>query len=258
MTKSSRWADLRPRILSAVVMLGIGLFAIWAGGVVFNLTIAVVCGGILWELSGMMWPGQSARALKLGVAGGAALLVASLVPTVLVLPILLLPVALGALSAGAQAQKFSIFALWAMCAAFGFVWLRNAQGVALLLWLISVVVATDVLGYFAGKVFGGPKFWPRISPKKTWSGTAAGWLAAAFVGALFASPLGFGAGLIGLSVVLAMASQAGDIAESALKRQMGVKDSSDMIPGHGGLFDRFDGMLGAAALFLVIVTLWGI
>jgi phosphatidate cytidylyltransferase len=127
-----------------------------------------------------------------------------------------------------------------------------------MVWLVAVVVATDVAGYFAGKALGGPKFWPRVSPKKTWSGTAAGWLAAAAVGAVFAAEAGIGLGVVVLSVLVSMASQAGDVAESALKRKMGVKDSSGLIPGHGGLFDRFDGMLGAAAMVLLVLSIWGL
>ncbi len=117
-----------------------------------------------------------------------------------------------------------------------------------LLWVVCVVVATDVAGYIAGRALGGPKFWPAISPKKTWSGTVAGWLAAAVMGAIFGITLGAGAGLVLLSVVLSVAGQAGDVWESWIKRRVGVKDSSNLIPGHGGVLDRFDAMLGATLL----------
>src|SRR5690606_1989766 len=102
-----------------------------------------------------------------------------------------------------------------------------------LFWLVFVVIATDVAGYFAGRAFGGPKFWPGVSPKKTWSGTAAGWMAAALVGAVFLSITTAGRDLIWISACVAFASQLGDIAESAVKRRMGVKDSSALILGHG-------------------------
>ena len=111
---------------------------------------------------------------------------------------------------------------------------------------------TDVFGYFAGRTFGGPKFWPSVSPKKTWSGTAAGWVGAGLVGLLFSINTGVGLQLIGISIAISMASQMGDIAESGLKRKMGVKDSSNLIPGHGGLMDRFDGMLGASVFLLIM------
>ena len=118
---------------------------------------------------------------------------------------------------------------------------------------MSVVIVTDIFGYFAGKSFGGPKFWPKISPKKTWSGTVAGWIGAALVGFVFMLFTDAGLWIIVISMVLSFAGQMGDIAESALKRRMGVKDSSTLIPGHGGLFDRFDALLGAS-LFLIIVA----
>ena len=140
-------------------------------------------------------------------------------------------------------------------AAFGMVQLREVSGMGWLLWLVLVVVATDVAGYFAGRAIGGPKFWPRVSPKKTWAGTIAGWVAAAAVGAVFVATSGANVGLIGLSVAVAMASQMGDMAESAMKRRVGAKDSSTLIPGHGGLLDRFDGMLGGA-VFLLLIGPW--
>ena len=127
-----------------------------------------------------------------------------------------------------------------------------------MLWLVLIVVASDVLGYFAGRLIGGPKFWPSISPKKTWSGTIAGWIGAALVGLAFMGADGAGIGIVGVSIMLAMAAQMGDIAESAIKRRLGVKDSSHLIPGHGGVMDRFDGMVGAAVLLLVAGPVAGV
>jgi phosphatidate cytidylyltransferase len=106
-------------------------------------------------------------------------------------------------------------------------------------------------------MIGGPKFFPAVSPKKTWSGTLFGWIGAAIVGFAFALYTGASLELIGVSVAIAMASQMGDIAESAIKRMMGVKDSSTLIPGHGGVLDRFDGMLGAAVFLLIVGQIIG-
>ncbi|MDB2407938.1 phosphatidate cytidylyltransferase, partial [Jannaschia sp.] len=128
-------------------------------------------------------------------------------------------------------------------------------GLLWMLWLIAVVVISDVAGYFAGRMIGGPKFWPKISPKKTWSGTVAGWIGAALVGWIWAVWLNAGWETIGISVALAMMAQMGDIAESAVKRKMDVKDSSNLLPGHGGLFDRFDAMLGAALMLMIIESM---
>jgi phosphatidate cytidylyltransferase len=123
---------------------------------------------------------------------------------------------------------------------------------------MSVVIVTDVFGYFAGRTFGGPKFWPSISPKKTWSGTSVGWVGAGIVGFVFTLFTNAGLSIIVISMVLSFASQMGDIAESALKRRMKVKDSSTLIPGHGGLFDRFDALLGAALFMLIITAVFNI
>lgn len=255
---AGRWGDLMPRIMSALVMVAVALLAIWAGGLVFSLVIALCTGVMVWELSHMLAPRRAGTAIQLGAVTTASVFVAGLLPIGLGLALLLVPVVLGFLQVAPSARtRFVVFALWIVLAGYSFTWMRISLGADWLLWLALVVIATDVAGYFAGKSFGGPKVWPRISPKKTWSGTSAGWLAAALVGALAAPVFQMGFGLVLASVLVSMASQGGDIAESALKRQTGVKDSSGLIPGHGGLFDRFDGMLGAAAMFLIIFTFLG-
>ena len=256
--KQGRWGDLRPRAISAVVMIAVAALAIWAGGGIFALVIAACCGGMFWELTQMLAPRREELSLSLAALGGVVVLLSVLLPAPLGLLLLALPVVLGWKLVPPTAQlRFALFAAWIVLAGFSFIWMRSQLGSDWLLWLVSIVVVTDVAGYFAGKIIGGPKFWPRISPKKTWSGTSAGWVASALVGLWFASVLDQGAGIILASVLISMASQAGDVAESALKRQTGVKDSSALIPGHGGLFDRFDGMLGAAAMFLLLFVFLG-
>ncbi len=252
---SGRWADLLPRLGSAIVMLIVGAYAVWAGGAVFTILIAACSGGMIWELTRMLEPENRAVQLQLGGLVAVAVLAAAYVPVQFVLPILLAPVMAGRSQLSGHMRDWFSYAPWVLLAGFGFIWLRNTLGPSWLLWLIGVVVATDVAGYFAGKIIGGPKFWPRISPKKTWSGTSAGWVAAAVVGAVFAGQTEAGSLLVVLSVLVSFASQLGDVAESALKRRTGVKDSSALIPGHGGLFDRFDGMLGASAMILILMLL---
>lgn len=258
MSARDRWADLAPRAMSAVVMLAVGGYAVWAGGALFDLLIAACCGGMIWELTRMLAPAHPSKALQLGIAGAILMGVATLLSGTWTLPLLLAFVIVATLQAPVDRRLFATFALWVMCAGFGFVWLRNGVGLSWMVWMVAVVVFTDIAGYFAGKMIGGPKFWPRISPKKTWSGTSAGWVAAALVGWWFAQSNGLGGGVVVLSVLVSMASQLGDVAESALKRKTGVKDSSALIPGHGGLFDRFDGMMGAAVMVLIFVTVWGL
>jgi phosphatidate cytidylyltransferase len=249
---ATNWDDLKPRLISGVVMVGVGLLSVWLGGYWFHALTVAVCGVMVWELVGMLDEQRNATPVVLGVVAGSALLVAIEVPISFGLPLLLLPsmVGIGRMERGGV--TYAVFTAAILLAGYGLMALRDDFGLTWMAWLVSVVVVTDIAGYFAGRIIGGPKFWPRVSPKKTWSGTLAGWAGAALVGLVFASATTAGAGLMGISIAVAMASQLGDIAESAVKRRTGVKDSSNLIPGHGGLLDRFDGMLGAA-LFIVIV-----
>jgi phosphatidate cytidylyltransferase len=122
-------------------------------------------------------------------------------------------------------------------------------GFTALMFVLLVVWVTDIGGYFAGRGIGGPKLWPRVSPKKTWAGAIGGFVASLLVAAGFAA-LGLGKILpmLLLAAVLSVDSQLGDLFESAVKRRFGVKDSSHIIPGHGGLLDRLDGFVAAVVL----------
>ncbi|MFG6561032.1 MULTISPECIES: phosphatidate cytidylyltransferase [unclassified Sulfitobacter] len=257
MKSPEQWSDLRARMLSASAMILIGLLGIWLGGTVFHLLVALICGMMVWELVGMLrGPGQAA-AWQLGLVTGAAVLAAIYLPVGFGLPLLLAPALAGFALLSANRTLYMSFTALILLAGFGLIQLRDDMGFGWLMWLVLVVVVTDVVGYFAGRAIGGPKFWPKVSPKKTWSGTASGWVGAAVVGLIFSFNTGFGLQLVGISVALSMASQMGDMAESGMKRKMGVKDSSALIPGHGGLLDRFDGMLGAAVFLLIVGPLIG-
>ena len=253
MSKSpEQWSDLTARMASAAATVVIGLVGIWMGGHVFHLLVALICGLMVWELVGMLRPGVRHVQLQLGVITGVAVFAAIYLPVGLGLPLLLAPAFIGFAYLSANRAIYIAYTFLIVLAGYGMMQVRDDMGFGWLLWLVMIVVVTDVVGYFAGRALGGPKFWPKVSPKKTWSGTATGWIGAAIVGLLFSINSGVGLQLVGISIAISMASQMGDIAESALKRKMGVKDSSNLIPGHGGLLDRFDGMLGAS-LFLLII-----
>lgn len=253
MTMSGKWGDLPVRILSAIIMLSVGLFALLIGGVIFHVLAACLCGGMIWELTRIMAPEKRGLATQLGFLAGLALFSIAFIPPIFFLPVLIAPAIAGATGIKKDRLIFATYGSGLMLASFGLIALREFRGTDWVLWLVLVVIATDVAGYFAGRLLGGPKFWPSVSPKKTWSGTSAGWIAAAIVGFIFAGPA-----LAILSIFMSFASQLGDIAESAIKRRGGVKDSSRLIPGHGGLLDRFDGLMAAALVVLLVSSFIGL
>ena len=247
MKATGRWADLGVRLVSGLVLAGLGALSVWAGGWTFVAMTTAIFALMGWELAALTDTG--ARATRLVVAGlvAAGLLLAELgvAPALALAPL--------ALAATPRRDRLviALYALVLMISAHEFIRIDH-QSALIVLWLVLVVVASDILGYFAGRLIGGPKFWPRVSPKKTWAGTVAGWLGAAAVGAaLVAAGLAHPA-LIALSPLVALAGQMGDIAESLLKRRAGVKDSSHLIPGHGGVLDRFDALVGA----IFMLWLW--
>ena len=254
---SDRWSDLAARLGSGALMVIVGIWAIWMGGDVFHVVVAVVCGLMIWELTRMLAPETPGLAIQLGGVAGLAVLLAMYLPLVFAAPLLIAPAFVGATQLQRHRVLFGGFTVLVLAASFGMVHVRDDLGFSWLVWLVLIVVVTDVAGYFAGRVLGGPKFWPRVSPKKTWSGTAAGWIGAGVVGAVFGINSGLWGAVFIASILLSFASQMGDIAESAIKRKMGVKDSSALIPGHGGVLDRFDGMLGASVGFLLIELVFG-
>lgn len=245
-----RWADLGQRLASGGLAALIGIGAMWYGGIVFHILIALISGIMIWELVRMI-DGRD-KAVPLGIMAGLAAWAAMELPGGFALPLILLPAILGVSLVRQHRLTYTIYCAAILIAGFGLVALRDDFGFGWMAWLALVVIATDILGYFAGRFIGGPKFWPKISPKKTWSGTVAGWIGAAIIGAIFIWYGQSGPELIGISIAISMAGQIGDVAESALKRRMGVKDSSNILPGHGGMFDRFDAMLGAS-IFLLLV-----
>ena len=249
---TEKWSDLTARLGSAAAMVLVGSVGIWFGGLGFHVLVALICGLMVWELVGILRPGVGNVQSLLGGLTGAAVLLSVYLPVGFALPLLLGPALVGFGQLARNRTIYMVFTVMILMTGFGMIQVRDEMGVSWMMWLVLVVIVTDVVGYFAGRIIGGPKFWPAVSPKKTWSGTTAGWIGAAVVGLLFALYAGVGLQLIGVSIAVSMASQMGDIAESAMKRKMGIKDSSNLIPGHGGLLDRFDGMLGASVFLLIM------
>lgn len=250
-------SDLAPRVVSALVMVAAALAALWAGGLWFHLFWLAAGAAIVWEWQTMIdAPNRAPR-----LAFGAAALAASAALTAnLAIEWALGAAVLGALAAGAAAGRGK--GLWA---ATGVVYacaltmattlLRDStfRGFESIVWLFAVVWTTDVMAYFGGRMIGGPKLWPRVSPSKTWSGFITGVSCGAVAG-LAVAPVGSTIPYVAaLSLVAAMVSQGGDLFESSIKRRFGVKDSGHIIPGHGGVMDRLDGFI-AAAVFAAIIA----
>ncbi len=251
--------DLKARFLSAIVMVLVGALAIWAGGLWFLALLAAVAGLMIWELARMLSPTLGAlKMVLLALIAATAVLRFGFDSGLLALASLLLAPVIGLVVLPRDRGLFLVYASAISFAVMNLFWLREGAGLSWTIWLILVVVAADIGGYCFGRVIGGAKILPTISPKKTWSGTLGGLLLAAFVGYGFAFLLGNVVGMVVLSIIVAAASQAGDIVESAVKRHTKIKDSSNLIPGHGGFLDRFDALIGASLVMILAAYFIGL
>ncbi len=262
-TAGSRFADLRVRLVSGLALLAVGLISIWYGERVFEVLVLGIAGAMTWELARLgndTRPGLNiviAVATALSVAGAAEVLFqpATLNPMFDPrLAVLALGPALFAITPRRDRLLAAFWTLLVVLACIGLIQTRLA-GAVWIVWILGVVIVSDAAGYFFGRLIGGPKFWPALSPKKTWSGTVAGWIGAMVWTALLLLPwldASAATTLIVIAPVFAFAGQLADLYESWMKRRAGVKDVSNLIPGHGGLMDRFDAITGAAALGLAL------
>ncbi|MFO7477464.1 MAG: phosphatidate cytidylyltransferase [Methyloceanibacter sp.] len=247
------------RLASALVLaalaLGATLYSPWS-----FLVLVMVGGGLAaWEWGHLTrGNGFDATALISAVTVAAvAVLVALGQPDLAALILAAASVAIFVTTPARSEAAWSLAGLlYVALPAAALIWLRSdvTLGALALVYLFAVAWTTDTASYGAGRLIGGPKLAPRISPRKTWSGFVVGALTPALVGLAFAAALKStsAAWLALVSVALALACQAGDLTESWVKRRFGAKDMSQMIPGHGGLLDRVDGLLFAAMLAAVI------
>jgi phosphatidate cytidylyltransferase len=260
---------LRLRVASALVLAPLPLMAIWFGGVWLALLTAAAGAIMAWEW-GRLCRGATARRGRAGIGERAlvAIVVAAISVAALgaVRPAIIVAILgggvvfwIGRSSAEGEPVWTALGALWVALPCIGLLWLARAGGGRLtLLWLFAVVWATDIGAYAAGRAIGGPRLAPRWSPRKTWAGVAGGMLCAALIGAVTAIAVDRSQALplVMISASLAIVAQFGDLAESLAKRRFGVKDSSSLIPGHGGLLDRLDGLLAVIPV-VALMTLFG-
>lgn len=254
---AGRWADLMQRLGSGLMVALAGVVALAVGGVPLTIAAAFLIAGLIWELTRITASQRhsspaSRRSKILALLSGVTFLVMSVVPFAWSIALIAIPVAAGWRGTNPRFRgRFAAFAVAFFLASLSLLRVREDAGLLTAFWIAVTAVQSDMLGYFVGKALGGPRFWPAISPNKTWSGTLAGWVGA-LVLALALVLTGHGSWWVLIAgPLLAFAGQMGDIAESALKRQTGIKDSSDLIPGHGGVMDRFDALTAAFLVALV-------
>ena len=254
------------RAASAAALAPVVLAITYAGGWAFLTLCVVAAARILWEWTALVAHRADLRIIVPGLSGvviaGALIGVglAAAAAGVLVIEALFAGLAVAALPRDADSVGPIGWAaggvLYAGAALFGPALLRADPqwGLTALLFLYAIVWITDIFAYLCGRTFGGPLLWSAVSPHKTWSGAIGGLVGgvAAGVGVAYASGIGE-LGIVGvMAFLLSVLAQAGDLLESAIKRRFGAKDTSDLIPGHGGLMDRIDGFLVAAFAALLI------
>jgi len=258
MARMAARSELTLRVVSSAVLAPLALALAYAGGWPFLVFWAIAACGIFWEWRAILRdPGPTPKGLgecAVAVAGVSAM--AGQIGAAAVF----LGLGMAAEAVLATTIRFRVWAaagvLYAGSLLIACVLMRSdAQyGFVAIVLLFAVVWTTDILAYFVGRFVGGPKLWARVSPKKTWSG-AVGGLAGAVAASLAVAYYAHVANSLAVAVlalVLSVASQAGDLFESAFKRRFGVKDAGHVIPGHGGIMDRLDGFLAAAVVAAVI------
>jgi phosphatidate cytidylyltransferase len=250
--------NLLMRVLAALVLAPLAIAIAYSGGWLWAALVALASIGLYVEWLMIVGLARKARVTASGVAAlaiaGICLIAARLDAALIVLAIGLVAVALVSPERRSWTATGFFYAAAAEIAAV-LVRLDSNNGFVVLVFVLLVVWVTDIGGYFAGRGIGGPKLWPRVSPKKTWAGAIGGFVASLVVAVGFAA-LGLGktSALLLLAALFSIVSQLGDLFESAVKRRFGVKDSSQLIPGHGGLLDRLDGLVAA----LVVAAIFGV
>lgn len=252
--------------------LGVGaltVIVVWLGGIWLALFAAVAALMMVLE-----WRWITARqegnpgwqGIPYAIAAAGSVCLEGLAPIWASAPFLVAGIAAGVMLDRARGRARAALwsapgALYIGAAGIALVALRDDApfGISTVVWAVLIVIATDIGGYFVGRMIGGPKLWRRVSPNKTWAGTLGGIALACLVGILFGRVT---SGIfhleIGLvSIIAAMLAQAGDLGESALKRRFGVKDAGKLMPGHGGLLDRLDGHMPVILAAAILTFLRG-
>lgn len=252
--------ELSKRIVSGVAIGAVALAMTYWSPALFTILMLIIAAAMSWEWGRMVRgapltdPAMIVHILAVLLA---ALLSATDMAGLAIASTVIGAIAVAALTFGVgNAQLSGAGVLYAGLPVVALGWIRGDEPLGFLatLFVLLSVIVTDIGAYASGRTLGGPKLWPAVSPNKTWSGLIGGVLAASIAGGLFAwlSGTGSASWLAGLGLVLGLVAQGGDLAESALKRHFGVKDSSNLIPGHGGVMDRMDGIVTASVIAAIV------
>jgi phosphatidate cytidylyltransferase len=254
------------RIISALVLAPLALAGVYFGTPWLELMLVAAAAEMAREWSklcdgGKAMPGGLVLAVGAVVAIGLAARIGMVEALWAVIATAALTFLVGLRRGRETAAWLAVGAPVVALPCLAFLWLRfdTADAWKICFWLLAAVWATDIAAYAVGRTVGGPKLWPQVSPNKTWSGLLGGIAAAGVVGLVTSWLIGSdrALSLMVAGFLVAVVAQAGDLAESAVKRRFGVKDSGTLIPGHGGLLDRVDGLITAVPAVAVGVWLFG-
>lgn len=250
MLKNFKFDDFMLRLVSAVVLLSIAICSLYLGNFVYSLFVLFLSIILFYETCKLLNPKITTRILSLQLIAVFFVLVVHLRNGAFDSSFLLfLPAILLIFTCGSNRLLSFCTGLLLLVSLMTFFELKLHFGTITLLWLVTCVIVTDLAGYFVGRIAGGPKVWPFISPNKTWSGLVGGWFFSLLFGSFFMIYFEASLFVLLLSLIVSISSQIGDFYESWLKRRIKKKDSSGLIPGHGGFMDRFDGFIGGAVGF---------
>jgi phosphatidate cytidylyltransferase len=251
-------SELALRVGSALVLVPLAIGTAYLGGWLFALFWGAAAMGVLWEWTALVARNDQRSVLLTGGASVALAVVLVAAGHLLAAVVVLAMGAIGAASLALAERRTWVAGgiPYAGALALAPIVLRadDADGFLAVIFLFAIVWTTDISAYFAGRALGGPKLMPQVSPNKTWAGAVGGLIASVVVALALAKMAGLTAlfALAMLAVVLSVFAQGGDLFESFLKRRFHAKDSSHLIPGHGGLMDRLDGFVSASVAAALI------
>ncbi|WP_336973550.1 phosphatidate cytidylyltransferase [Sphingobium aromaticiconvertens] len=254
-------SELRTRAIVGLVLILVAVGALLAGGLLFWLLLVVAGVLMMGEWADLVGVSQEHKRLSMFAVSVPLAILCPLAAGVAPPAFILMVAAFAFLLIVTRALRLALGVLYVSLPVMALLFLRGQPphlwGLLLAFWALGLVWATDIGAYFAGRSLGGPKLAPRVSPSKTWSGLGGGVLAALLLGYTLHLFAGLPAQLAASSGLLAVAAQLGDLLESWMKRRAGVKDSGTLLPGHGGVMDRLDGVVTAAPIAALLYLALG-